>query len=256
MIKKTLLIWFLMIHCAIAAQMITKVIQLNYQQAATIIHLVQPLLADGEQITGSGQTIVVKVMPNTLTQLRVILQKVDQPPVTFQVSIYQGDPNWLNDQNNSDFTISTNSQRQQQRSQSVTVMNGESAFISTGQDQPVISNVGIGWWSAGVSYQRQVVQSGVLVEPTLQGQKVKLSVRRVRQQNNDTNNQSVDMQQVMTTVMVPLNQWVSLGSAQNAQQANDTTQVVSVGNNFTNSATLYIKVSIVGGSNSSGSDQF
>lgn len=246
MVKKTAFIWLLLIHCAFASTMITKVIQLQYQQASTIIHLVQPLLSNGEKITGSGQTIVVKVMPDTLTQLRVLLQKVDQPPVTFEVSIYQGDPNWLNNQNNSDFVISTNSQQQQRQAQSVNVMNGESAFISTGQDQPVISNVGIGWWT-GVSYQRQLVQSGILVEPTLQGRNVKLSVKRIRQQDSRMSNQSFDTQQLTTTVMVPLNQWVQLGSAQNAQQNNDTSQQISVGNRFTQSATLYVKVSIVNG---------
>lgn len=243
-LKKTLFVWLLLIHCAFASSMITKVIQLHYQQASTVVQLVEPLLGYGEQITGNGQTIVVKVRPQTLTQLRVLLHKIDQPPVTFEVSVYQGDPNWLNNQNSNDFVISTNSQQQQRRSQSVNVMNGESAFISTGQDQPVITNIGADWWGGGVRYERKMVETGLLVEPTLQGQQVKLSVKQIRQQDSQMSNQNFDTQKFITTMMVPLNKWVQLGSAQNAQQSANT---ISVGNNFTQSATLFVKVKIVSG---------
>lgn len=226
--------------------MITKVIQLNYQSADKIVTLVQPILAPGEVISGNGQTLVVKVKPDTLTEIRDILHKLDQPPVTFQITVFQGDPNWLSTQDDNTISISTNSNQNQQRYQSVQVMNGESAFISTGQDQPVISNIGFGWWSAGVSYQRKVVQTGVIVEPVLQGQKVRLSVRRIREQDSQVSNQAFDQQKVMTTVMAPLNEWVSLGTAQGKPAADSETEEIQVGYSFTQNATLYVKVTIVG----------
>ncbi|MCC5015655.1 MULTISPECIES: type II/III secretion system protein [Legionella] len=228
-----------------ADQMITKVIELNYQNADNVIRLVQPLLQDGEQITGSGQTLVVKVTPQTLTQLRTVLHKLDQPPVTFEITVFQGDPDWLNQQNDNDMVISTSSQSQQRRRQSVTVMNGESAFVSTGEDQPVLSSVGIGFWGTGVSYDRRLVQNGLLVEPVLQGQRVKLTVRRVREQDNQVVNQQFDEQQVNTTVMVPLNQWVPLASAEGDAPADSNTIVIRAGNQYTQNSTLYIKVRIV-----------
>lgn len=228
-----------------ADQMITKVIELNYQNADNVIRLVQPLLQDGEQITGSGQTLVVKVTPQTLTQLRTVLHKLDQPPVTFEITVFQGDPDWLNGQNNNDMVISTSSQSQQRRRQSVTVMNGESAFVSTGEDQPVLSSVGIGFWGTGVSYDRRLVQNGLLVEPVLQGQKVKLTVRRVREQDSQVVNQQFDEQKVNTTVMVPLNQWVPLASAEGSAPADSNTITIHAGNQYSQNSTLYIKVRIV-----------
>ncbi|CDZ77836.1 Type II secretory pathway, component HofQ [Legionella massiliensis] len=237
-------ILFLAANVFADSAMITKVITLNYQTADHIIQLVQPLLGEGEQISGSGQTLIVKVTPETLTQLRDVLHKLDQPPVTFQISVYQGDPDWLNNQNDNTIVITTPSHSDQLQRQSITVMNGESAFVSTGQDQPVLSSAGIGFWT-GVSYDRRLVQNGLLVQPTLQGNQVKLKVRRIREQANPVVNQQFDQQQVDTTVMVPLNKWVSLASPQGSQPVDSSTQIIRAGNQFTQNSTLYIKVNLV-----------
>lgn len=225
--------------------MMTKVIDLHYQNAAHIIQLIQPLLQDGEQISGSGQTLIVKVTPETLTELRTILHKLDQPPVTFEISVYQGDPDWLSTQNSDTIVITTPSRSDQRQHQSVTVMNGESAFVSTGQDQPVLSSAGVGFFT-GVSYQRRLVQNGLLVEPVLQGDQVRLKIRRIREQDSRVSDQQFDEQKVVTTVMVPLNKWVSLASAQGSQPvADSTTQIFRAGNQFSQNSTLYIKVNVV-----------
>ncbi|MCE3043646.1 type II/III secretion system protein [Legionella sp. 16cNR16C] len=246
------LIWILFFFTGslFAAQMVTKVIELHYQQADNVIQLIQPLLSQGEAVSGSGQTLILKVTPDTLTQLREVLHKLDQPPVTFEIAVFQGDPDWLSTQNSNTISISTSSNQNQQRYQSVKVMNGESAFISTGEDQPVISNVGIGFWSAGVSYDRRLVQTGLMVEPLLQGQKVRLSVKRIREQDTQVSDQSFNQQQVMTTVMLPLNEWVPLGTAQGEPAADQNTEVIRAGTPFTQNSTLYIKVKVVGKSSS------
>ena len=142
--------------------------------------------------------------------------------------------------------ISTNAQNTQQQNQTVTVMNGESAFVSTGQDQPVLSSAGVGFWASGVSYDRRLVQNGLLVAPELQGQQVKLSLKRIREQDSQASNQNFDQQQVMTTVMVPLNQWVPLASAQNGQPiANSNSEVISAGNQYSENSTLFVKISVI-----------
>ncbi|KTD17496.1 type II/III secretion system protein [Legionella jordanis] len=245
MVVRWIFIILLFSNAAWADELITKVIDLHYQNADAVIKLLQPLLQTNEQITGSGQTLIVKVQPNTLTQIRDILHKIDQPPVTFQITVYQGDPDWLSTANSDSIVISTSSASQQKRRQSIEVMNGESAFVSTGEDQPVISSVGVGWLSTGVSYNRRLVQNGLLVEPQLQGQKVKLTVRRIREQDSNASNQQFDQQQVVTTVLIPLNEWVSLGSAEGDAPADADTTVYRAGNQYTQNSTLYIKVNIV-----------
>lgn len=245
--KWILAVWLVTTSLFAAEAMVTKVIDLHYQNADQVIKLIQPLLQPGEEVTGSGQTLIVKVSPDTLTQLRSVLHKLDQPPVTFEILVHQGDPNWLSTQNSNTIVISTPSPTNQQLNQSVKVMNGQSAFISTGQDQPMVSAVGVGFWT-GVSYDRRLVQNGLLIEPVLQGQKVKLTIRRVREQDSNISDQNVNEQQVMTTVLIPLNEWVSLGSAQgdSADDADANTQVISVGNQYSQNSTLYVKVRVVG----------
>jgi len=230
---------------AFSQTFISKEIDLNYSQANKIIPLIQPLLLPGELVTGSGQTLIVKVSPQTLTLLRSILHKLDQPPTTFQITIHQGDTDWLSNQSD-DVTYSTSSNSTQQQSQSVNVINGSSAFVSTGTEVPIVTSVGAGW-NTGVSYQQHKVDTGLLVEPHLQGSQVRLTVKRIRQQQNLQTTQQFDNQQIDTTVMVPLNRWVSLGSAQGADVASSETQseTYGAGNTFSNNATLYIKVSVL-----------
>ncbi|VEG91032.1 secretin N-terminal domain-containing protein [Legionella spiritensis] len=243
--KWILVLWFVAVQ-VIAAPMITKVIDLHYQNADQVIKLIQPLLTDGEKVSGSEQTLIVKVTPQTLTQLRAVLHKIDQPPVTFKISVHQGDSNWLASQHDDAMVISTQMPTNQPQNQSVTVMNGESAFVSTGEDQPVLSSVGIGWFT-GVNYDRRLLQNGLLVEPVLQGQKVKLTVKRIREQDSYTSNQNFNEQKVMTTVLVPLDQWVVLASADGSQPTADSnTMVYTAGSTYQQNSTLYIKVNVVG----------
>ncbi len=229
-----------------AQEMLTKVIDLNYVSANQVITLIKPLLQTGEAVSGSGQMLVVKVSPDTLTQVRLVLHKLDQPPTTFQVEIYQGTPDWLNMQQSGGETVtySTSGEYTQRQSQSVKVLDGAAAFVSTGEDIPVLSAVGVGW-STGVAYQRYNASTGFFVQPHLEGSRVKLTIKRVRQQQNPQNDQQFDNQQLDTTMMVPLGKWVSLGSAEGPDSPPSTTQTYSAGNKFSHNATLYIKVSVV-----------
>lgn len=118
-----------------------------------------------------------------MTQILTVVHQIDVPPVTFKVSIYQGDPNWLSTQNENSVTYSTQSPSEVLRSQSVKVMSGESAFVSTGEEVPIVSAVGAGFL-AGVSYQQHEIKNGLLVQPTMRGSQVKLKVIRVREQQN------------------------------------------------------------------------
>lgn len=233
----------------VVADMMTKVINLDYIPAEKAIQLIQPLLPEGETLTGSGQTLIAKVRPDTMTQIRTILHKIDVPPVTFKVAIYQGDPNWLSQQNQNTTVYSTTPHSEQVRSQSVQVMSGESAFVSTDQEVPIISSVGVGFFNTGISYQQHHIENGLLIEPILQGSQVRLNVRRVREQENPAGGQQFDNQQMDTTVMLPLNQWVPLGGAEGAQDVDNSSTSYTAGRQFSQNSTLYIKVSVVSGGN-------
>jgi hypothetical protein len=244
MMKKIgLWILLLLAPTVFAEGLITKVIHLNYRPANEVITLVKPLLQSGEEITGSGQTLIVKLSPTTLTQLRAVLHSIDVPPVTFNVTIFQGPADWLSAQNDNTTTISTASTSNQQSTQSVKVMSGESAFVSMGEEIPVVTSVGAGFWT-GVDYQQHQTQRGLLVQPSLAGNQVKLKIKRIRSQENSQmhGSQQFENQNIATTLMLPLNKWVALGSSENASTSKFNEVSYSVGNRFADSATLYIKV--------------
>ncbi|MBN9229789.1 MAG: type II/III secretion system protein [Legionella sp. 40-6] len=227
-----------------AQNMITKVIPLQYIPAEKAIQLMQPLLQPGESLSGSGQTLMVKVNDSTLTQIRSVLHQIDIPPVTFHISVHQGDPQWLSSQNDNAEVNSTQQQAQLLQDQSVNVMSGDSALVALDQEVPIVTSVGGGYF-AGITYQQHQIHNGFLVRPVLRGSQVQLSVRRLREQANPAGGQQFDSQKVDTTVMVPLNKWVSLANPEGAQDTDNSSSYATAGNTFAQQATVYIKVSIV-----------
>lgn len=241
--KKWILIVLFLSGQSFAQSLNSKVIDLHYLSANQAIELIKPLLKNDERISGEGQTLILKVSPHTLTDIRSILHKIDVPPVTFSITVYQGDANWLNKQG--DVAYTSRPQVQSPPSQSVTVMNGQTALVSMDNQIPIVKAVGIGFYP-GVIYQQHPVQTGLLVRPLLQGQQVKLTIQRIRQQQNVPGSQQFGEQQIDTTVMVPINQWVSLGTTNGTNNVDQTATVYSTRNSFIKTSTLYIKVSIVG----------
>lgn len=239
-------VFILMLSPNLVAQNLQKVIDLHYKNAKEVERLIQPLLQEGDRISGEGHTLVVNVSPKTLTSIRAVLHRIDVPPVTFEVSVYQGTPHWLDNQREATTVISTDSNQEQQRFQTIQVMSGESAYISTGKNHPFIRGVGLGLWNTGVAYERRNVNSGVYISPSLQGSKVKLTLRKVRDQLDNADKQVVDEQDYMTTMMMPMNRWVALGSAQGKAAEHSGARVYTAGNTYWQHSTLYIKVRVKG----------
>ncbi len=242
--KKWIIVLFFLVSNVFAQPLVSKVVELHYLPANQVIELIQPLMQEGEQVSGSGQTLILKVSPQTLTDIRNVLHKIDVPPVTFTITVYQGDANWLNNQGN-DVVYSSRSQFQSPPSQSVSVMNGQTALVSMNNQIPIVRAVGYGFYSGGVLYQQHAVQTGLLVRPILQGSQVQLTVRRVRQQQNVPGSQQFGEQQIDTTIMAPINKWVALGTTNGTSQMDQSSTVYSTRGSFVKNSTLYIKVSIV-----------
>ena len=229
-------------YFAVAKTYLVKVIDLNYKTAQEVIPLIKPLLAKGARLSGQGKTLIIKTSPENLTQIRYILHRLDKPPVVFSISVKQASDQGSN--LGQVIEYNTYSQEYQLRNQRVKVINGQAAFINTQKDVPVISEVGLGWWT-GVVYQRRQVKDGFWVEPNLNGSQVKLTIYRLRERIDRFDRQQFDSQTVKTTLMVPLNKWVALGSTQSQRVNDNNAFVYQTGDRFTQNATLYIKVELV-----------
>lgn len=242
-LQKWMLGLFLLLATPVWAQpLISKVIELNYLPANQVIELIQPLIKNGEQISGLGQTIVLKVSPQTLTDIRNLIHKIDIAPVTFKITIHQGEADWLKKQGKA-VVYSSRSLHKSPINQSVQVMNGQTALVSSEEQIPIIQAAGFGFYT-GVIYQQQPVQTGLLIRPIAQGTQVQLTLRRIRQEEQNTRYQQFSEQRIDTTIMAPLNQWISLGAA-NGMDEEDQSTVYSTSRPFIKNATLYIKITII-----------
>lgn len=232
---------------AFASDPITEVIPVTYLSTGDAVQALRPLLKEGESVTPSGHQLILTASPETLLTVKNVLHQIDLAPATFAVLVHQDQANWLSQQANNDVTYSTDSEINEGDSQSIQVSSGESAFISTGSNVPVLSSAGAGLWGPGVNYQREQISQGILFSPELQGQRVKLKMRRVNAQMDQVNNQNINQQQLNTTTLIPLNQWVKLGSAGQADTPSDDSDEVtySAGAKLQEKATLYIKVMVI-----------
>lgn len=245
--NRFLLILFFFITTAFSADTITKVITLNYISSSVAYQALQPLLAPSDSISTAENKLIVSVSPETLTKIRTVLHALDVAPATFIISVHQDQADWLNTGDNSDIVYSTRSQSNNGDDQSVQVSSGASAFVATGNNVPMISSVGAGSWNLGVSFQREQVNQGFLIEPQLQGSKVRLKIRRMNDQVSMINNQQINTQSVDTTTIISVNKWVKIGSAGQANTATQSSSdvVYTAGGTQQDEQTVYIKVSLV-----------
>lgn len=231
---------------AYAANQLVKVIHLNYKTASEVIPLLTPALIEGAKVSGQKNTLVIKTTPQNLTQIRYILHKLDVPPIMYLIAIRQGNLHGNHTNLGNVIEYNTQSDDYQLRNQKVKVLNGETAFINTGQQIAQIESAGIGWWNTGVTYQRRNVNQGFWVEPHRQGHAVLLKIYRLRERSNPQLAQTIDYQTTMTTLRVPVGQWVEIGSSRSQGMENSNDSVIyQTGNRFTQTANLYIKVSIL-----------
>jgi len=227
-----------------AAGDVTEVLPLHYISATDAQTALKPLLGAGATITEMNNSLIVNASSDDMSKIKSILKQIDIAPVMFGITLHQGDENWLDAEANDDITYNSDSPTAADYTQSVNVLSGASAFINSSTNVPVISSVGVGLWT-GVGYDRMQANQGFLIQPTLQGDKVLLKIRRFNQQQDNANSQNINGQQVDTTMLIPPNTWVKIGATQqnNVEQPTDQ-NTFSAGKKFANQATVYIKVTV------------
>lgn len=227
-----------------AKDLINKVLPITYAKPAQIEAALKPLLKPGETMSVYNQSLIVHVSEDTLTQMRSLIHQLDLAPSVFIISIHQGDAQWLNEPQDSIHYSATGKQAQE-NNQSVQVQSGSYAYVSTGTDTPVVSQVSAGWVT-GVGYDRMKSDKGFLIQPELQGSKVKITIKRMFAQQNRVNQQDQQDQQTATTTLIPLNKWVALSQSRGPENPTAKDSVsYEAGNSFDTDGTLYIKIELV-----------
>ncbi|WP_158304924.1 secretin N-terminal domain-containing protein [Hahella chejuensis] len=130
--------------------------------------------------------------------------------------------------------------------QTLTVVEGSSAFINTGQKQPVRTTQRInGRVVDSVEYLD--LSSGVYVEPRLTGQnRVELKVRSQSNERDDIQQQRINTSSLDTLRVVQLGEWVELGGATLTSNRSDSGITYSTRRQSADEQSVLIKVELLG----------
>jgi type II secretory pathway component GspD/PulD (secretin) len=234
-----------------AENQVLEVIPLGYRQAEDVIPMLRPLLAPGGTLTGMKNQLVVRTTPANMAELKQVLASVDAAPRRLMISVRQtsgmdasrdaqsvqgavgvGDngrvtiPGRRNSANEPSVSVQTGrtriegnvvssqSARNDQVTQTLQVLEGNAAFIRTGQST-VMPDAQVIDPATG----RRLMQSGQVVEantgfyvtPRVSGDRVTLEIATSRQRLRNPATGTVSGEQVGTVVSGRLGEWMEIG---------------------------------------------
>lgn len=217
------LISLYLITCPVLAQSL-EVIDLKYRTATEVIPVLQPLVEQGGALTGQDYKLFVRASPANLRQLRAAVEQIDRKPNQLLVSVRRSTQDEVQREragvsgtvSNRGADVSVHATESNARDHtsgiaSVQVIEGSSAFISSGSDVPIVTSVaaraGRRPFAAATTGYRNV-SSGFVVTPRVNGKQVVLDIE---QQDERVANGSVQTQHLTTQVSGPLGEWIRLG---------------------------------------------
>jgi type II secretory pathway component HofQ len=221
--------------CAAFAQAL-EVIDLKYRTAEEIIPVLQPLLESGGALSGEQYTLFVRTSPTNLRQLRAALEQLDRQPRQLKIAVRRASSSDAlregvsasgtirtdrgavstneTPRRNSGVTVRgthTTDSESGDRTASVSVLEGNAAFIATGASVPMVTAVAAGagrhrW--AGVVTEYRDLTDGFLVTPRITPDGVVLNIEQRAEQ---LRNGAIDRQTLTTQISARLGEWIQLG---------------------------------------------
>ena len=250
----------------VAAQLQVEVIPLQNRPLEQVIPIIQPLVGEGGTVTGMNNQLIVKTTPANLAEIKKVLQSLDTPTRRLMITVRQDvDGNMVRERSSLDGSystgnirigtispgragpgaevragdaagntirwrgVSTQSTRAENNDFRVQTVEGEPAFIQTGQSVPV-ANQNAYVTQDGVVIEDTVayhdVTSGFYVIPRLNGNNVTLSVSPNLSRSLPQQGGAFEVQNIETTVHGRLGEWISVGGV-NQTINQDSTSVLA-----------------------------
>jgi type II secretory pathway component GspD/PulD (secretin) len=229
-------LFILLFAISAASAQSLEVIELKYRTAEEVIPVLQQLVESGGALSGRDYTLFVRTSASNLAQLKGALAQIDRKPRQLLVSVRKSTAEELqregidvsgtvrrgrssasvNESPSTGSGVSVRGTNQDHRSSgggvsSVSVIEGASAFISSGASVPVVTTVIAGGgrrpW-AGTSTQYRDLASGFLVTPRVNGNGVVLDIEQREEKLQD----GVIRNQTLTTqISARMGEWIRLG---------------------------------------------
>jgi type II secretory pathway component GspD/PulD (secretin) len=236
-----------------AQQQVLEVITLGYRQADDVIPVLRPLLAPGGTLTGTSNRLIVRTTPANLAELKQVLAIVDSRPRQLVISVRQGsvaeagrdrssisgavgvgnnaqvtvppppdahrDPGVVVQSDRSRIegrALSSASGQDSSVTQTVRVLEGNSAFIRTGQSVPV-TNTQTNRIPGGNQITQSTdfvnVDTGFYATPRVSGDRVTIEIGTARDRVRNPATGAVNIQRASTVVSGRLGEWIAVGGS-------------------------------------------
>jgi len=236
-----------------AQQQVLEVITLGSRQADDVIPLLRPLLAPGGTLTGTSNRLIVRTSPANLAELKQVLAVMDSRPRQLVISVRQGSvaeaarvsasiSGSVGVGNNAQVTVpappgarrdpgvvvqgdrsriegrALNGASGQDSSvtQTVQVLEGNSAFIRAGQSVPVTStqtNRTPGGNQITQSTDFVNAETGFYATPRVNGDGVTIEISTARDRVRNPGTAAANIQRARTVVSGRLGEWIAIGGS-------------------------------------------
>jgi hypothetical protein len=253
------LLGFCLIACPVRAQSL-EVIDLRHRTAAEVIPVLQPLLEQGGALSGQDYKLFVRTSPANLRQLREALAQIDRRPNQLLVSVRRSAQQEIEREraqvsgavSNRGAAVSVQATDSNARDRhdgvaSVQVIEGSSAFISSGSDVPIVTAVaargGRRPFAAAVTEYRNL-SSGFTVTPRVNGTHVVLDIE---QQDERVVNGSIQSQHLTTQASGTLGEWIPLGGISESASSQQRGTLSRQYSTSTDERGIWVKVEAVPG---------
>ena len=273
--KRICMLLALMLLASAAQAASITTIQLNNRPAAEVIPIVKPMLGAGEVITGSGYKLFLRASPQSLEQVREIIDALDTAAKMLQVSVFQGSEQELenrsvsgnlqidngstsvgigignSNKNQSAGSISYNSgnvsgdinassTHQHQSSNPVhqlRVSEGTEGFIQTGKQIPYLTGYR--------STEYKDVTTGFYVLPRVRGGMVTLQISPFKNSLTQTGRGSIETQSARTTITGRIGEWLPLGGVTEKSKRSQSSIVSSSSSKSQSQHSIWIKADLI-----------
>ena len=241
-----------------------EVIQLRFRTASEVIPVLQPMLESGGVLSGQDYQLFVRTSPQNMQQLRQALAQLDREPRNLLISVREATRDEMQTRSaQADVRAGVQEENGTLRTEggasihgdasgahtardaisSVRLMEGGSAFISTGTSVPMVtatfSRNDRKHVDTGAAVEYHDVVSGFTVTPRISRDRV---VLKIDQQSQRLEGGAIRSQSLGTEISGTLGEWIELGGVTESENSRD--RGVASGHYATNSdaRTLWVKV--------------
>jgi len=266
--------------CAQAQEeMVMEVIPLRHALVSDVVPVLEPLVTPGGTVTGMNNQLIIKSTPGNIEQLKGVLASIDRTPRQLRITVRQDVADSLEarqdaisatgragdvrarlpdagrggatvgigteDASVQYRTYSTRGSSDSYNSHFVTALEGQPAWIQTGESLPVPTRdvyVGPGGTSVQDSIQYQDANRGFYVVPRVSGSQVTLDIAPQLDRFDQRGEYTIDRQQAQTQVSGRLGEWIRVGGSNEGFERADNVNLTSTRQRGGETRGIWVKV--------------